>query len=248
MDQETKEIFEKMNKQEELRMKLALAIPEILIVDQWKTYSFYLKKSSELLKQSLDNITAQNLGEAVLITTERDARFHLFNFFSYTYCIRQTMFEGKAFSKGSKEFDALVTDWKNEHIVRIIIAVRNKYQHGSLMEHVLHYEGRTEHHADGPGFTVGYNFEPTTWEKIVKEVQGAEAKVYLKKILEEDKANPVSRIIDEFLQSCDTLTASLDELFEKSFVQELLHKKTMKDEYDTIEKWFEDRGMYALKP
>lgn len=195
-------------------MKLIFAIPEIFIVDQWKTYSFYLKKCAELLKQSLTSITAaQNLAESILITTERNARFHLFNFFSYTYCIRQTMFEGKTFSKDGKAFDALVNDWKNESIVRIIIGVRTKYQYGSLME-------------------------------IKSELNIIQMDLILSLDI---ILNPLSRIIEEFIQSCDKMTTNLDGLFEKAFAQELSQKKAMKDEYDKIESWFEDRGMYALK-
>ena len=123
MDQETKEIFEKMDRQEELRMRLSNAIPDLFIVDHWKTYVNYLKRAHKSLTEALAQITRQNTGRDVLIVTEREARYHLFNFYSCVYCIRQTMFEGKHFQKGGVQFDFVVTGWKKEFVPRIAIAV-----------------------------------------------------------------------------------------------------------------------------
>lgn len=243
---ETKEIFSKMDRQEELRSRLVLAIPELLTVDQWKTYVRYLKKNQKMLLDTLNSIALQNVSQQSVITTEREARYHLFNFYSCAYCVRQTMYEGKHFSKGSAEFDKLVNDWKGEFIPRIAIAIRNKYQHGSLMEHVLHYEFRTKHHELGEGFAVGYNFEPSTWNKIVDEVQGAEAREHLKTLIATHTVDPISIINSEFIQSCDAVCDKIEELFERVFAEELAKKQALKNEFDEIEKWFEDRGMYSV--
>lgn len=240
-----KEVFKKMDRQEELMSRLSLAIPEILVIDQWKTYILFLKKCQALLDISLENVKKQNITQEVLISSEKEARFHLFNFFSCAYCIRQAMFEGKNFTKGQKELETAVTQWKKEPIPRIVIAIRNKYQHGSLMEHVLRYTVRTKHDPRGESFSVGYNFEASTWEKVFKELQEVNAKNYLQNILDRNLDSPIAAINSEFIDACISISQKTEEIFNSVFKDDLKVMEDLKKEYDEIEAWFGKRGVCA---
>lgn len=245
MNQESQEIFEKMERQDEVRSLIAFAIPDILIVEQWKTYVMFLNKCQALLNETLNKIAYQNINAEILVATEKEARFHLFNFYSCAYCIRQTMFEGKHFTKGAKEFEILVTDWKKEAIPRIAIAIRNKYQHGSLMEHILHYEMRTKHDPRGEGFFVGYNFEKGTWDKIGSELDGS-GKHHLAEILQEFPNDPIGKINQDFIASCESISAEIQSLFNSAYAEDFAKQAELKREYDDLENWFKDRGMFSI--
>lgn len=247
IDEETKEIFNKMERESELMALLSSAIPELLIVNQWKIYVFFLKKCQTSLNEILDNIKRHGLTKEYLIASVKESRFYLFNFYAYVYSIRQTMYNGKDFSKGGEEYDRVITDWKKSPIVRIAIGIRNKYQHGSLMEHCLHYEDRTSHHPNGLGSSAWYNFELSTWKKIIDEVEGSEAKHYLRSILKPSVTSPITRINDEFITSCDNVSKRIEEIFDRTFIEELKAKKAITDELDILEKWFEKHGLYLFE-
>ncbi len=249
MEKNLDEVWEKMNQQDHLRMRLQNAIPDMLIIDQWKAYILFLKKSLVLLDETLNKIAFQNFSrverEKALITTEKEARYHLFNFYSCAYCIRQTMYEGKHFSKGADKFDLLVTEWKKEAIPKIAIAIRNKYQHGSLMEHILTYNFTTKHAPQGEGMSVYYNFESETWDKIKEELNQAD-KAYLDSIFKSYSMNPVAQINKEFVVSCEGIADKIQNLFNSVYDDDFFQHAEIKKEFDAIEQWFSERGMYSV--
>jgi hypothetical protein len=107
---------------------------------------------------------------------------------------------------------------------------------------------RTKHHRLGEGLTVGYNFEASTWNKVREEINHKETEAHLDSILEANPVNPISFINEKFIESCDQTLKNLEQLFDTVYADELEKKKDLKDEYDEIEKWFEERGLYSISP
>lgn len=170
------------------------------------------------------------------------------SFEEYFYKRSAELREGKITkdSKGATQYahpklHPVVDEWKKSDAVKVVKAVRNRFQHGALLKGTLTYSFRTTFHPDGEGKDVSVK-DDSLWEALSesdRQVMGRLSPSGEDKLLDLAAAY-VSQTAKTIKKLCES--------FETIYQAELAQRAHIIDELKTLSTWFEQNGLWSPWP
>ena len=141
----------------------------------------------------------------------------------------------------------VVDAWKKSDAVRIVKAVRNRFQHGALLKGTLNYTFRTEHAPDGPGADITVR-DDELWGKLgdtpAKQAEFAEL---CKKVFGA-VPDKLFALLSAYRSETVSVVSSLLGKFGDLYPKEHADRNALIAELKSIAEWFEVRGLHSPWP
>jgi hypothetical protein len=161
MGNDLREIFEKVERQDELRKRILEPFPEYAYITGLNAYVRHLAVGTRNLSAAVTALMGVTSTEAA-VKAHQDVTFFLFALLSAHVSLRDYLYEKSKTLSGMREFHDLVDAWKAAPVSQLILHLRNRVQHGAMLPGSLIIETRSENHPAGIGtivlFDVGDEF------------------------------------------------------------------------------------------
>lgn len=237
---EERRMYELLNQVESLNNELAEGFKEYDVLLGWQFLKYAQEKTHEELRNSLQ-IDFDDPSPKKLMPALSEAKRHLLNFISGNYVVMQNMFEELKGLQESKSFDDIVVAWKRKPSTRLIQRLRNRLQHGKLLDETLRYEWRTEHHPKGVGRDVFLSLKDDTWNAILKDATVEEREYFASINLE--PAWSLKRLVEQYWADCKLLFDPIEETFKRVYKNEFDHRQGVMDKVEQVEQNLEAIGV-----
>jgi hypothetical protein len=235
-----RKMYDLLNEIETLNKELSNGFKEYDVLLGWQFLKYAQDKTYEELRNALQ-IDFDDLSPAKMLPRLSEAKRHLLNFISGNYVVMQNMFLELKELRESNSFDDVVVTWKRKPSTRLIQRLRNRLQHGKLLDETLRYEWRTEHHPNGAGRDVFLSLNDDTWNAILAEATVEEREYF--KAINTEPAWSLKRLVEEYWADCKMLFDPIEETFKRVYKNEFDHRQGVMDKVEQVEQALEAIGV-----
>lgn len=236
-------IFEKIDRQTEIQTQINQTFKEYDYIIQLREFLVQLKIALNQLNQTIADVKLNDKSDKEsTMQAYSEMKFHYFGIFStqlafenYIYCESKKL-------KATDDFHSVIDTWKRRPEVRLVKAIRNRIQHGAMLDGSLRIEMKTRH--ESQSVLVFYVLDESIWKRVLKCVDRDTKEFFTNSVKpNKDRLHFLVSRYDESLRS-------LVELIERQFIQiysvDLADRQALLGELDKIKEWFATKGWSDL--
>ncbi len=236
-----RKIFDKIDRQIEIQNQINETFREYDYIIQLREFLSHLKLALNGLGQAIRDLGAKGFDQETMLRAYSEVKFYYFSVFSTQLAFENYLYSLSKKLKSMEDFHAIIDEWKHRPEVKLVKEIRNRIQHGALMDGNLQIEETMKTPSKSRSLVVCYMLDEDIWRKVVACVD-RNAKDFFHKFVkpERDSLYFLATKYDESL-------SSLFDLIHSKFIQiypsEMAERQTLLNELDGIEKWFKAKGL-----
>lgn len=242
-----KEIFSKMEREQELNKKLVEQFPEYDFVIQIKEFLEFLDFVINQIDKTIESLKGEGFSLSKDLVMQSYKKFRRLYFIAYSLHQHYECYlydASKAFPN-NKDFHVLIDSWKHDGIVVVTATIRDRLQHGAPLDGTLFYEYKIVSHDGDKKMKCLFELESTVWTKMIEKLSGNDKaiakRIYDKEIL--SKEDKLLYVIKQYRSQTEELCTKLEKQFEKAFVTQVTKRKDLLKELDDLNDWFMEKGL-----
>lgn len=135
----------------------------------------------------------------------------------------------------------IVDEWKRSDAVKIVKAIRNRFQHGALLKGKLTYSFRTTFHPEGEGSDVSVK-DDSLWEAL------SETDQQVMNLISPSGEDKLLDLAAAYVSQTTKTIKKLCESFETIYQAEFDQRVQTVNELKALSTWFEQNGLWSPWP
>jgi hypothetical protein len=237
-----REIWEKMDRAQELTRRIATVVPEYEYVTTLREFREHLAIGRRHLTAAVHTLRQEPTREKAL-QAYAEMKFSYFALISVHLAVENYLYEQSKPLRLSGDFHAIVDAWKDAAEVRLFKGFRNRIQHGVFLPGTLRIEGRTKNHPSGEGFEAFFD-TGDEWDKVLEKVNNA-AREYFEQHVKEEK-DKLFFLLSRYDERLQDLMRQVEAKFRDVYAPELSTQDTLKKELQETNDWLDSHGLVEV--
>ncbi len=235
-----KEAFDKLDRYEEIRSALLADFAEYDYLIQVEEFVYHLEIALDGLKKAMHG-ALECLGESEGLKFYRQTKFFYHTIFSTQLSFECFLYESSKTLVDPAGFHQVIDLWKKSEGVSLVKTLRNRIQHGAMLEGCLKVDVRTEHHELGRHESAIYHLDESIWDKTSNELNAQNRSYYEATVKpQEDR---LLYLANEYNLLTKNLRENLGKQFQKSYPKQMSQMEALVEESKSIDEWFRNSNL-----